>query len=129
MKSVLLVLCLSLSACASVDRFNALSADLVRDAITASEEHRCTVHASPCLSEPQFRQANVTLHQISVAGATFTNLRLSGAALPSDTSAFLTAVSTGITDLLCTFPNGEVGAILDKLGILQQKAIDLLPKD
>lgn len=130
MKRLLLVLTLSLSlGCASVDRFNALSADLTRDAITASEDHRCTVHAPPCLSDPQFKQTNVILNQISVAGVTFTKIRITGAALPSDTTAFLIAVSTGITDLARAFPNGEVGTVLTKLATLQQQALDLLPKD
>lgn len=124
----LVPLVLVLAACASVDRFNAVAATLVHEAVIASEDHRCTVHAEPCLDDAEFRQTNSILNKISVAGETFTHLRLTGAALPKDISAFLTAVSSGITDLATTFPSGDAGAVLKKLNDLQTHALDLLPE-
>lgn len=126
--AVVLFLLLGGMACASVDRFNAVAADLVHEAIVASEDHRCTVHAEPCLDDAEFKQTNVILNKISVAGVTFTNLRLTGSALPKDISAFLTAVSSGITDLATAFPNGDAGAVLRKLNDLQGRALALLPE-
>lgn len=126
--AIFLLVLLGGTACASVDRFNAVSASLVHDAIVASEEHRCTVHAEPCLDDAEFKQTNAILNKISVAGVTFTNLRISGAALPKDITAFLVAVSSGITDLATAFPNGDAGAVLRKLSALQTRALDLLPE-
>ena len=123
---LILVWIVSLVACASVDSFNRTASLLTRDAITATEDHRCTVHAPPCLSDDQFRAANVVLNRISVAGQTFTQQRLAGTASITDTSTFLARVSEGVSQLSTAFPTGAVVKVLEKLTELQQKALRLL---
>lgn len=121
-----LLLALTLAACATVDTFNQAAANLTREAITATEQNRCTVRPAPCLTDPQFRRVNVELNKISVAGQRFTTLRIAGKATTQDASAFLATLANEIGILARTFPDGVVGTILQKLGDLQQRATKLL---
>lgn len=117
---------LTLSACASVDGFNRLSANITRDAITQSELNRCTVHAQPCLSDDQFRAVNLELHKISVAGTEFTKLRIAGTSSLADVSTFLSVVATETAVLSTAFPNGAIAKVLAALTKLQAQAVALL---
>lgn len=114
------------SGCASTDSFNKLSAQLTRDAITASERNRCTEHAAPCLSDDQFKAVNVRLHQVSVAGLEYTKLRIAGTASIANAQTFIATVATETAALSKAFPDGAVAGVLAKLTELQQRAVRLL---
>ena len=113
-------------ACATVDSFNKVAADVTHDAIVASEDNRCTVHAKPCLSDDQFKAVNLELHKVSVAGTEFTKLRIAGKSSIADAQTFLSVVAEETSILSKTFPDGSVGAVLAKLTELQVKAVKLL---
>lgn len=121
-----LLLSLTLNACATVDSFNKAAADLTHDAIVASEQHRCTVHLAPCLSDDQFKAVNLELNKVSVSGREFTKLRIAGKASATDISTFLATVSEETTVLTKTFPDGAIGGVLAELVKLQAKAVALL---
>jgi hypothetical protein len=122
----LVVTVLSMTACATVDSFNKVAADVTHEAIVASEQHRCTVHAQPCLSDEQFRAVNAELHKVSVAGVEFTKLRIAGKASIADAQTFLAVVAEETGVLSKTFTNGSISAVLAKLTELQAKAVQLL---
>jgi hypothetical protein len=125
--SLLVVVAFALGAgCATVDSFNKVAADVTHDAIVASEDNRCTVHAKPCLSDDQFKAVNVELHKVSVAGTEYTKLRITGKASIADVQTFLSVVAEETSILSKTFPDGSVGAVLSKLTDLQVKAVKLL---
>ena len=127
MKMRLIVLCALLSgSCASTDSFNRLAANLTRDAITATEQNRCTVHAQPCLSDDQFKGANVELNKISVAGREYTKLRIAGTASAKDAHTFLATVAEETAILAKTYTTGGIAAALAKLTELQSRAVKLL---
>lgn len=116
----------ALVGCASTDQFNKIAADVVGEAITASEQNRCTEHAPPCLSDDQFRAVNLELNRVSVAGREFTKLRIAGTASTQDVATFLGVVAEESAILSRTFPNGAISDVLTKLIELQAKAVKLL---
>lgn len=116
----------SLAACASAERFNRMAADVTHAAIVASEQNRCTVHPAPCLSDQQFKDVNLELYQVSVAGREFTKLQIAGTASTKDVHTFLATVATTTAALSRAFPDGSVGSVLAELTKLQQRAVKLL---
>lgn len=117
---------LTLSGCASVDKFNKIAADVTHDAIVASENNRCAVHPAPCLSQQEFVDINTELYKVSVAGREFTKLRIAGKASAADVSTFLAVISQETGVLSKAFPDGRIGAVLVKLIELQAQAVSLL---
>jgi len=109
------------SACATIDQFNKAAANITHDAIVASEQQKCSVHAAPCLSDAQFVQVNLELHKVSVAGDEFTKLRIDGKATIADVHTFLAVVAEETAILAKAFPDGVIGDVLKKLAALQVK--------
>jgi hypothetical protein len=130
--AVLLAVGLFTSACATVDGFNRTSAQLVSQAITASEVARCGQGITPpaCLNPEQFKAVNQRLYQVSVAGERFTQLRIEGKDNLSDLTTFIGIVSRETGEISTAFPKASAGAtkVLGKLAELQQKAAALLDK-
>lgn len=120
------------SACATVDGFNKTSAQLVSQAITASEVARCgqTLPAGQCLTPDQFKATNARLYQVSVAGQRFTQLRIDGKDNLSDLTTFLGVVARETGEISTAFPAGSSGLskVLAKLTELQAKAVALMDK-
>lgn len=111
----------SMSACASTDQFNKLSANLTHDAIVSSEQHRCSSHPAPCLGADQFKAVNVALATISDAGVAYTKLRIAGTATPADAAAFFNVLVSVTSMLSHDYPTGAVGGVLAKLVALEAK--------
>ena len=114
------------SGCASVDKFNVVAADVTHDAIVASEQHRCSVHWAPCLTDDKFKAVNVELHKVSVAGTEFTKLRLAGHSTIGDAHTFLAVVAEETAILSKTFQTGAIAEVLAELAKLQTQATKLL---
>jgi hypothetical protein len=123
---ILALVLVACTGCRSTDQFNRLAAQLTSDAITASEQHRCTVHGMPCLTDDQFKAVNGHLNKVSVAGEEYTKLRIAGTASVKDASTFLSTVATETGILAQTYTDGAIWAVLAKLTALQQKAVTLI---
>lgn len=127
MKRLILIVALVAAAgCATVDKFNKVASDLTHEAIVASENNQCTVHAAPCLSANEFREVNVELNKLSVAGREFTKLRLAGKASTADIVTFLGVVAEENAILSKTYKTGGIAKVLQALTKLQTKAAGLL---
>lgn len=113
-----LVACLA-PACASVSRLNQSAEQLTRDAIAQSEANRCAVHATPCLSDAQFKAVNVELNKVAVDGREFTKLEIAGKATIADASHLLATVAAETSTLSQVYADGAVKTVLDKLTALQ----------
>lgn len=123
---VSLAITLTFVGCASIGRINQTAEKLVRESIVQSEVNRCTVHAQPCLTDEQFRAVNVQLNKVAVAGREFTKLQIAGKATIADAATFLTTVSTEITILKRTYPEGAIGNVLIKLADLQAQITKII---
>lgn len=117
---VALVLAASALGCAST---NVQLERLTRDAISASEQMRCGVHAAPCLSEAQFRAVNAELYKAAIVGGEVTKLARAGSVQPTDYARLVRVVEDALATLAAqVFPAGTIGDILGKLQQLDQKA-------
>lgn len=112
-------LVLSTSACAST---NVRAEHLVRSAIEASEQHRCSVSPAPCLSDGQFKAVNLELYRVSVAGEAYTKLARAGAAQPVNALDFAAAVTYALEAIARIDPTGKVSGLLAELNGVLQKA-------
>lgn len=109
--------------CASV---NVKMERLTRDAIAASEDMRCTLHPTPCLSDAQFKAVNIELYNVAVVGGELTKLSRAGSVAPNDYVRLVQAVEKAINALATqSFPAGTIGKILGTLQELDAKARQL----
>lgn len=111
-RSMILLLALSLSACASL---NVTVEKLTHESIVQSEN----LHASHALTDDQFKAVNLELNKVAVAGREWTKLVIAKRDQPADALTFLKVVQQVTANLQAAPYGGAIAHVLDKLTQLE----------
>ena len=116
-----LILSLCLSACAHLGSLDKTVYSLTEQVVTATE----SLHTAKVITDAQFRQANVPLNKVAVAGSAFNKVVRYGNAKPVDASALLTAVRQAIAQLK-GIAAGPFAKVLETLTTLDHVVSDFM---
>ena len=125
-----LLLTLTFTACASLGVVNQDFERLTRRAIDTSEQlHRSDCASPTCLTDAQFKEANVILNKIAVAGLAFTRVSIAAPNhLPTNDEAqtFLAVVAAETANLSRAFPGGTIGSIVGLMVEIEDMLMNLI---